>query len=106
MGSHRNIFSIIVLFSFLISQNSFELLSSGGSKTNEQICQNPAWGLDSHTFTIEVFNDGYNEKVTSLHVGQIDDSYNILWKNGLTEDISSNKRKRGKSSKYYQRAIS
>ena len=71
---------VFILFSFtlLLSQSSFEMLSNGGQQTKEKLCFNPAWGLDSHTFTIEILNDDYSKTATSLYVGQIDDNYRLV----------------------------
>ena len=105
MHNNKLIIYILIIFSVLFSQNKFDLLSTGGSEIIGNICQNPAWGLDSHTFTIEMFNDGYDDKVTSLFVGMINDKHKILWYDGLMNLNSSNKRKRGRTTRYYQRGI-
>ena len=105
MRNNKLFFYMLIVFSFSFSQKNFDLLTTGGSKILGNICQNPAWGLDSHTFTIEMFNDSYSNQVTSLFVGMINDEHKISWYEGLMNLSSSNKRKRVRASKYYQRGL-
>ncbi len=105
MVNHKIKVIILTLVSSLFSYDSFELLSRGGSKTLDQNCFNPSWGFDSYTFAIEVLNDSYNTKATTLYIGQINNDYTILLEEALTDQGLSNKKKR-RSARYYQRAIS
>jgi hypothetical protein len=96
---------VFILCTCLFSYDSFDLLSKGGEKTVDKNCFNPSWGFDSYTFTIEMLNDSYNAKATTLYIGEINDDYNISFHEALTDESFSKKKKR-KSSRYYQRAIS
>jgi len=102
-----NFILLFIFYTFIYSFTSFELLSNGGSITKNQISQNPSWGFDSHTFTLEIFNENkYASDLTIIYIGQLTDDLDILWKRALTSDSNGSNKKSKKSSKYYQRPVS